>query len=166
MGFRYAITNSKDEAARGSRTEPALAIYADGDHHRLLVVDDDPMILDLTSIILTREGYEVQQADSTTKAIHFMQTRAFDLVLTDLHMPEMNGIVLLQWIKNYNPAIGVIIITGDPDASYVSSTVRYGVDDYLLKPFTRDILLAAVEHCLINRRLARLDAARPIEDRA
>ena len=116
--------------------------------HNILLVDDDPHMLDVTYEILTDEGYHVQRATSGETAIEALQTKDFDLVITDLNMGQINGISVLKKAKELKPEVMVIITTACSDAVYVIEALRFDANDYILKPFKLDDLLHRVSLCL------------------
>ena len=106
------------------------------DHNKILVVDVDAIILDLMKASLDTMGYKVTKASSADMASGALRVQRFDLVVTDLHLGEYNGIGVLQNVKTSNPLTQVVIITGDYSPSSVIKAFHSGADDYLLKPFT------------------------------
>lgn len=116
-------------------------------NYNILLVDDDPHMLDVTHEILADEGYHITTATSGEAAIEALKTRDFDLVITDLNMGQINGISVLQEAKDSKPEIMVIITTACSDAAYVIEALRLNANDYILKPFKLDDLLHRVSLC-------------------
>jgi two-component system response regulator VicR len=120
---------------------------------RVLVVDDEPNILDLVGMILETEGYEVSKAQSGSECMTRIGKENPDLVLLDIMMPEMDGWVVYRKLKE-NPEtkdIPVAMLTvkaGTIDKDMAMEVI--GVDDYITKPFTPDELLERV-HKLLSR---------------
>ena len=114
----------------------------------ILVVDDDPSLLQTNFFILEDNGYEIATATSGEKAIEALESRCFDLVITDLNMGQVNGIAVLKKAKELHPETPVIITTGNSDAHSAIEAIRLRVDDYLLKPVPRKDLLDSVSHFL------------------
>ena len=81
---------------------------------RILVVDDEPVVVKSCERILTPEGYAVESASNGNEAIGKLGKDSFDLVITDLKMPDIDGIELIRWIRNSRPDTGVVVITGFP----------------------------------------------------
>ena len=98
---------------------------------RLLVVDDDPQMTRLVSILLAREGYEGVTLDSAGEALKRITAEEFDLLLTDWNMPGMTGDQLAMESKRLKPTVPVILMTGVP-----TFTGAVGIDATLRKPFT------------------------------
>src|SRR5689334_19754739 len=121
---------------------------------RILVVDDEEAIREIVSSMLHNAGYETQQASSGVEALSVINSgQSFDLMLSDLMMPEMDGITLLERVKEARPDMPAIMVTAVHDISVALAAIRNGAYDYLLKPFEREQLLATVRRALENRRL-------------
>jgi putative nucleotidyltransferase with HDIG domain len=121
---------------------------------RVLVVDDEESIREIVASMLSVAGYEATQAASGIEALSILNSgEQFDLMLTDLMMPELDGIGLLERTKEKFPDMPVIMVTAVHDISVALAAIRNGAYDYLLKPFEREQLLAIVRRALENRRL-------------
>ncbi len=121
---------------------------------RILVVDDEEPIREIVTSMLTNAGYECKQAGSGLEAIAILESgEQFELMLSDLMMPELDGIGLLERTKERFPDMPVVMVTAVHDISVALAALRNGAYDYLLKPFERDQLLAMVRRALENRRL-------------
>src|SRR4030081_2653223 len=121
---------------------------------RILVVDDEEAIREIVCSMLTNAGHHTRQASSGLKALEILNTGAeFELILSDLMMAEMDGIGLLERVKESFPDLPVIMVTAVHDISVALAAIRNGAYDYLLKPFEREQLLNAVGRALENRRL-------------
>jgi putative nucleotidyltransferase with HDIG domain len=121
---------------------------------RIFVVDDEEAIREIVSSMLTSAGYACTQAGSGLEALHILNAGAqFDLLLSDLMMPELDGLGLLERVKERFPDMPVIMVTAVHDISVALGAIRNGAYDYLLKPFEREQLLATVRRALENRRL-------------
>ncbi len=101
---------------------------------KILLVDDDEGICDSLAKILTRKGYEVSPFTTGLKALKSMERSSYDLLLTDLKMPEMNGIELLTAARNIDPQLGVIIMTGFGEITSYLEAMDLGAAEYLNKP--------------------------------
>ena len=115
---------------------------------RILVIDDEEIIHHSLRKILGRKGHEVETVLSAAEGLDRMYTQPYDLVITDLMMPEMNGIGLLEQMKKDAIELPVLMITGYPTISTAVKALRLGAVDYLAKPFTRQELLAPVSRAL------------------
>lgn len=114
----------------------------------LLLVDDEPIILQSLSADLIAEGYHVTTAESGERAIAELKQGRFDLVITDLRLQGLDGIQVLKQTKEITPHIPVIILTGHGDMTSAINALRLGADDYMFKPCDIDELLIRMSHCL------------------
>ncbi len=121
---------------------------------RILVVDDEESIRDLLKLVLTGEGYSVVTASGGEEAIGYLEAQRFDLVITDLVMPTVNGVEVLRAAKRIAPNFPVIVITGYPSVETVTKLVRLGAGDYLTKPFNIDVVLVTVAKLLEMGRMS------------
>ncbi|OGE23098.1 MAG: hypothetical protein A3J42_00765 [Candidatus Dadabacteria bacterium RIFCSPHIGHO2_12_FULL_53_21] len=113
---------------------------------RVLVVDDEQLILKIISDILTKEGYEVVVANNCEKAAEYLRSSHFDVVLSDIKMPVKSGIDLLEEIKKKDPNIPVILMTGFASLETAVEAVQNGAFDYLIKPLDYGKLRSVIEH--------------------
>ncbi len=111
---------------------------------KILLVDDEKSILKTFGIDFTHEGYSVTTAENGEEAIMILAGGRFDLLITDLAMPGVDGIGVLRAAKKKNPDICAIILTGYGDMASAIEALRLGADDYLLKPCDTDELLLRV----------------------
>jgi putative nucleotidyltransferase with HDIG domain len=121
--------------------------------NRILVVDDEQAIRDVLSEGLTESGYECDIACDGTEALVKLQGNGFNLVVSDIDMPEMDGVQLLQEIKKTHPDTEVIMVTGVVDVDTAINSIRLGANDYLTKPFNLAEVRITVERALEKRRL-------------
>ena len=135
-------------SGRGNRGEDA----GSAPPSRLLVVDDERAIRDLLVQILSAEGHEVTTAADGAEAMELLGRQPFDLVITDLVMPGLNGVDVLRAAKRIDPDCPVIIITGYPSEETVVSLVRLGASDYIAKPFNVNAVIVAVARLLKTGR--------------
>ncbi len=101
----------------------------------VLVVDDEPIIRDLLAHIVEREGFRVCTAAGGREALEVLAERKINLVITDLMMPEMNGMELLVVVKDQYPDIPVVLVTGKRAESAREDAVSAGANGYITKPF-------------------------------
>ena len=111
----------------------------------VLVVDDEEMMRQLLKKILEREGYSVQEADSVATAKDLMSCKDFDVVVSDIKMPGEDGYVLLKYVKENYPNVGVALITGHGDTYSVKDAMLLGADEYVAKPFKSYEIALVVE---------------------
>jgi CheY-like chemotaxis protein len=132
-----------------------MGIQASLEPGLILVVDDSEPIRDLLRLQLLELGHEVVLASDGLEAIKQVDTRFFDLILTDLEMPRLNGFQLLGHLKGeprYHD-IPVIVITGHGELEDITNSIRLGAEDYLCCPFNRTLLKSKVDTCLEKQRL-------------
>ncbi len=122
---------------------------------RILVVDDEELIRDLLKMVLMDEGYTVVTAADGEEAIQHLNSSPFDLVITDLVMPKVNGVEVLRAAKGIDPDYPVMVITGYPSVETVTKLVRLGAGDYLTKPFNLDVVKVTVAKLLEMSRMSR-----------
>lgn len=114
-------------------------------HIKVLVVDDDPQVCKTVAMILQDNGYDVQTFTQGRQGLQAVRKGPFDLALIDIKMPDMNGVELLEKIKNDDPRVAIVVMTAYPDVQTAAETMRLGARDYITKPFREDQLLSAVE---------------------
>ncbi len=121
---------------------------------RILVTDDEDPIREIVSSMLTSANFVCSQASSGKEALALLQSgEEYELMLSDLMMPGMDGEALLAATKERFPDMPVVMVTAVHDVSVALGAIRNGAYDYLLKPFEREQLLATVRRALENRRL-------------
>lgn len=121
----------------------------------ILLVDDDPVILELMREILRSGSYGVDVARNGRVAVERLQNTRYDLVLTDMVMPEMQGLDLIQYVRLHHPETLTIVFTGYANYQDAVSAVKMGAFDYLTKPIGAEILRHAIDRALKFRRLTR-----------
>src|SRR2546421_4222227 len=107
---------------------------------RILVVDDEAAILRLLKEALTQWGYQVTGATSAAEALQALRGDMFDAVITDIRMPDMNGLELLKEIKRHDESVEVVVMTGYPTIASAVEALKEGAFDYLSKPLLLDEL--------------------------
>jgi DNA-binding NtrC family response regulator len=118
---------------------------------RILVIDDEDIVRTSCSRTLAPAGFDVRLARNGVEGLKGLEEGPFDLVLTDLKMPDMDGIEVLRTIKERWPAVEVIIITGYQTVDTAVKAIKLGAFDYIEKPFTPDALITAVSKALDRR---------------
>jgi adenylate cyclase len=131
---------------------------AGGESGSLLVVDDNEINCDLLSRYLERQGHTVRVAPNGRQALEMIATGAFDLVLLDIMMPELNGYQVLQHLKQSETwhDLSVIMISALDEIDSAVRCIELGAEDYLRKPFNPVLLRARVQACLEKKRLRDL----------
>ncbi|GAG37850.1 unnamed protein product, partial [marine sediment metagenome] len=121
--------------------------------YRILIVDDEEIIRDSLSYILKSEGYEVEEADDGDTALEIILQKSFDLVITDIKMPKMDGISLLKKISNLQPETFFIIITAFASLETAINALRLGAYDYIMKPLEFDDVLFKIKKLFDHKKL-------------
>jgi len=121
----------------------------------ILIVDDDQAIRDLLSEGLSGSGYSCDTARNGAEGLHRLRSTSFEVVVSDIDMPEMDGVQLLQEIKRIHPDTEIIMLTGVVDVETAIQSMRLGAHDYLTKPFNLAEMRITVERALEKRRLIR-----------
>ncbi len=122
---------------------------------RILVVDDEISMREFLAILLEREGYNVDQADCAEKALHFLESASYDLVVSDVKMPGLDGISLLSNIRELSPDTAVLLMTAYSTAEQAVEAMKRGAYDYIAKPFNVEEIKILVGNALENRSLKR-----------
>ncbi len=117
------------------------------------VIDDEPIIHEVLSQLLTSEGYEVELSASGEEALEKHSSQAYDLILLDLLMPGLDGIEVLKGIKKIDPQAIVIIITAYASVESAIAAMKMGAFDYIQKPFKHDELLLTIKRALDHKNL-------------
>jgi len=123
----------------------------------ILVVDDDPFILESTSKLLSAFGYLVFSYGNATDAAMILQEDNIRVVLTDIMMPEVTGLQFLETIRAFNSEIPVIMMTAYAELDITIDAIRKGAFDFLLKPFKPDYLAHSVKKAFDHYRLKQLE---------
>ncbi|MCP5043163.1 MAG: response regulator, partial [bacterium] len=120
---------------------------------RILAVDDQRYFRELLEGLLREEGYEVETVSSAEEALHVLERDTFDVVVTDLVMPGVDGAELVSRIKERLPEQEIVMVTGVVDVKTAVEAMKRGATDYILKPFDRNTLADSLEKILRGRRL-------------
>ena len=125
-------------------------------HPSLLVVDDEEPVRELigTTLKSAAEGYDVSLAPDGASALRMLRTRSFDVLITDLKMPGMDGMTLIREAKTTSPELSVVIITAVPSQTSAIDAVNLGVSGYLTKPFRMPQILSVVAKAANNQNRA------------
>jgi diguanylate cyclase (GGDEF)-like protein len=120
---------------------------------KILIVEDDRFFRDLFSDLLNGQGYDVDCASSGEEGLKMLMERHFDLIITDLVMPGIDGLKILSLAKERDPSIDVIMVTGNANMESAIFALKHGARDYLIKPVNADEFLHSVALCLEQRRI-------------
>ena len=116
----------------------------------ILVVDDDDVIRDTLCELLSTD-YSCQTANTAEEALAKLEAQGFDVLLTDISMPGLNGKELLKKVVELYPGTTVIVVSGHSDQIEAESLLSHGAFDYLLKPFRLEIVEESVKRALISK---------------
>ena len=117
----------------------------------ILVVDDDETIRDML-YDLFEENHRCHVADTAERAISYLETEHYDVILTDISMPGLSGLELLGYVRQSQPETPVIVITGIQDQEHAQGLLKLGAFDFLLKPFRLETVEDRVEKAIEFRR--------------
>lgn len=130
---------------------------------KLLIVDDEPLQLRALCDTLDYEGFETTCYGSPREALAALRPGVYDLLLTDLMMPEMDGIALVAAARGIDPQLGAVVMTGHGTIDTAVSAMQGGALDYILKPFSLNIALPVIARAMnlvkLKREVAQLQAA-------
>lgn len=115
---------------------------------KILIVDDEPTILNLLNKILTSQGYDITPAGNGEKALQLLDTNTFDLMISDINMTPINGMELLRTASKSYPDMGVIMLTAYGTVGTAVEAMKEGAFDYITKPFKLDELVLTVQRAL------------------
>jgi two-component system, OmpR family, phosphate regulon sensor histidine kinase PhoR len=115
---------------------------------RILIVDDEKVIREGVERALANRGFEIAKAEDGNEGIDLLQKSKFDIVLTDLMMPGLDGFALLDWVRENQPHIQVIVITGFATVSKAVTAIKQGAFDFVGKPFTPDYIRVVVDRAI------------------
>ncbi len=119
----------------------------------ILVVDDDRSLRNMLSFVLSKEGFQVVEAENGLDALKKLKGAKFDLVVSDIRMPDLNGIELLKRIKTHDPDLPVIMITAYAATHDAIEAMKLGAEDYIMKPFNLDELKIIINKSLHKKSI-------------
>ncbi|HAO61477.1 MAG: hypothetical protein A2Y20_10625 [Firmicutes bacterium GWF2_51_9] len=130
---------------------------------RILIVDDEPSIRITLSAFLKSEGYDVHSVPDALKALEFLKEHPVDILVTDIIMPGMTGIELIDKLRKFQKEVRVIIMTGEPTVETAVTAVQNGASDYLAKPIRKEDFLRVVRNTAQTKAL--MDEKKDLEER-
>ncbi len=132
-----------------------MATHSQAPEHgtRLVVVDDEPVIVDILCRRLGQDGYEVTTASSAGEARAILSRQGADALLADIQMPGESGLDLLDWARRFDPDLAVVMITAVATIQTAVDALKAGAADYILKPFNLDQVSFAVQRALDRRQV-------------
>jgi two-component system phosphate regulon sensor histidine kinase PhoR len=129
---------------------------------RILVIDDEKVIREGVERALGKSGYSIAKAEDGSQGVELLKSNEFDIVLTDLMMPGMDGFAVLDWIRENQPHIQVIVITGFATVSKAVSAMKQGAFDFVGKPFTPDYIRVVVSRAV--DKISMLEETRKLRE--
>jgi len=125
-------------------------------NEKILLVEDEEYLLKSLEVFLRNETkYEIFSASNGKEAIEIINSKEIDLILTDLKMPEIGGIELMEYVKNKSADIPVIAMTAFASLNSAIEALRLGVYDYLIKPYEFDMVLIVINRAIERIRLTK-----------
>jgi len=124
-----------------------------GEAGETLVVDDDPLVRESMVKVLDESGIPCTGRDSLAGALAYLQEGPPELLITDIMLGDGTGLELLEWVAHRYPRLQVILVTGRPDTGHIHEALRHQACDYVAKPVSPQMLLAAVRRARERRRL-------------
>ena len=115
---------------------------------KILVIDDEQIVLDSVRKILSGENYQVEVTLSGRQGLEWGIDKDYDIVLTDIRMPDIGGMIVLREVKRAKPSVPVVVITGYASVKSAVQAIKLGASDYIEKPFTPEELINAVNQAL------------------
>jgi response regulator RpfG family c-di-GMP phosphodiesterase len=120
---------------------------------QILIVDDEEVICSILARRLTREGYTCVTANNGREALQYFYKHPFSLIISDIKMPEMDGLTLLKRVKTANPKMMVIMVTAFPEIDLAVEAMHLGAYDFIIKPADLDLVTLSVKKALEKKRL-------------
>lgn len=127
---------------------------------RLLVIDDDPGLSEVIELLLEHEGYAVHATGTVKRGVELAATGEFELVVTDLRLPDGTGLDAIAAIRARLPELPIIMITSYSSMESAIAALRAGAADYVIKPFNNDEFLHSIRRALDEPHARRASAAR------
>lgn len=124
-------------------------------NEKVIIVDDEADVLELCERILTTQGFQVKTAQDGYEAVRMAEQNRFDLLLTDIKMPGMNGLEIAQALREADPGISCIIMTGFSTMDRVIEALKLGADEFIMKPFTPEELSVVINKALEKDQLRK-----------
>ncbi len=118
----------------------------------ILVVDDDAPLLNAVEIVLSKRGHSVIKVSSARNALRLFASLKVDIVVTDVLMPDMDGLSFVKEIRRHSPLIPILMLSADSGRDTVKKAAQLGANGYLMKPFDSDHLVKKVESLAASGR--------------
>ena len=122
-------------------------------NYKILVVDDEKSLREMLSILLERQGYKVKQATDGVAALSMAQENSYDLIISDIQMPKMNGIELLRQLRSQDNNVTMMMVTAFSSTEEAVEAMKLGAYDYITKPFKNDEIRLVIKNALERQQL-------------
>src|ERR1700692_1390788 len=123
--------------------------------HKVLLVDDDDAVREMMTATLEHKGFNVVAASNVTEALKLITTESFDVLITDLHMPNpSDGFAVITAMRHIQPNAITLLLSGYPDVKSAMDAILLEADEIIVQPFETKDLAALVHHILSTRKLA------------
>jgi two-component system cell cycle response regulator len=123
------------------------------ERNSVIIVDDDERLLEIFKTALSLEGYQCETASSAEAALELINKRSFDIMLTDIRMPGIEGFELTHKAKKIIPDMAVIIMTAYAEEFSYDNAIEAGASDFIKKPFTLNELMARIQHVKLQEKV-------------
>src|SRR4030042_998235 len=120
---------------------------------RILIVDDEKMIYSLIAQRLAKEGYSCMMANNGREALSYFYNHHFSLIISDIRMPEMDGLELLKTVKAVRPNMMFIIMTAHPEIDLAVEAIRLGANDFIIKPVDLELVVFSVKKAIERKKM-------------
>lgn len=117
---------------------------------KILIVEDDVAFCTMLKTFLVKKNYEVEAVYNATEALNLFKTEKFDVVISDVRLPDKEGLEILKAVKQQNPSTGVIMMTSYAEISKAVNAMKEGAVDYIAKPFNPEVILKSIKAALEN----------------
>src|SRR5471032_921147 len=134
----------------------AATVSAPAGARRVLIIDDEPAVLRVIGLLLERNGFYVASASNAREGLTLLAEKGFDVVLSDIIMPELSGLDFLRELRQHDLDVPVILMTAGATLDSALDAIEYGASQYLLKPVEPDALITSVGRAAALGELARL----------
>lgn len=131
--------------------------------NKALIIDDEKFTLELFEFELKAQGFDVTTASSGNEGIDKLKKHDFDVILTDLNMPDINGIEMVRNSRSVRPFTEILVVTGDDSSERAVEAIREGAFDYILKPVDFDKLFTSVRNAVESKRQAQVNERQAAE---
>jgi PAS domain S-box-containing protein len=157
MGERPHVISEPVSPDEGERKKAKVPDKKSNRKGSILVVDDDPSVLEYVSLLLEENGYSAYACSNVRDALDKLKDTQVDVVLTDIVMPGTSGLELLETVHNSDPDMPVILVTAYADLGKAVESVKKGAYDFIMKPYEPEQLLRSLDKAVRYRRLVRLE---------